>query len=346
LPCLAALSSCAGDGSTLDPMGAPLGPPRILVIPTAVSLSLVEESSLVVEVTVTNAGGLPLAVQEISSAQPFIRPRFDGPVELRAEKSLGVRVEIAAEEPAPATVEGTVEIASNDPDQPIAIVAVRLEITPTPVPEIDVSPASLSLVLVEGTSDVRSLKISNLGSADLVVSDVSSSSAFLSVAGAPAVVAPAESATVSVVVHADVLPPGLHSGAIDVASNDADEPVVQVPVALEVTWAGPFPATLAAIQANVFTPTCALSFCHGAAMSANLNLLEGSSFDNLVGQESAEVAGVLRVDPFRPDDSYLVCKLENCAWIVGTQMPVLGGPLDPSVIGVIRRWISEGALDN
>jgi hypothetical protein len=53
----------------------------------------------------------------------------------------------------------------------------------------------------------------------------------------------------------------------------------------------------------------------------------------------------MRVLPYDPDASYLICKLENCPWIIGSQMPLIGGPLDPAVIDVIREWITLGALE-
>jgi hypothetical protein len=106
-----------------------------------------------------------------------------------------------------------------------------------------------------------------------------------------------------------------------------------------------FEPTFPEIQANVFTPSCALSFCHGAAMQAMLDLREGASYDHLVGIPSVEVPDHVRVEPFKPDDSYLICKLENCSWIVGSQMPLIGGPLGQEVIDIIRQWITDGALE-
>lgn len=106
---------------------------------------------------------------------------------------------------------------------------------------------------------------------------------------------------------------------------------------------GPFPATLEAIQANVFTPSCALSFCHGAAMQAGMDLREGAAFSNIVDVPSVELTGMDRIEPFEPDNSYLICKLENCPVIVGSQMPLIGGPLGPSIIAVIREWVLIGA---
>jgi len=105
----------------------------------------------------------------------------------------------------------------------------------------------------------------------------------------------------------------------------------------------PFEPTLPEIQANVFTPSCALSFCHGEGMSAQLDLRDGNSFSNLVGVPSVEVPTLERVTPFDPDASYLICKLEACPEMSGQQMPVFPGPLDQTVIDVIRTWILLGA---
>jgi hypothetical protein len=107
----------------------------------------------------------------------------------------------------------------------------------------------------------------------------------------------------------------------------------------------PFEPTLQAIQKNVFTPSCALSFCHGDAMMADLDLREGSSFGELVNVPSVEDPSRFRVEPFNPDDSYLICKLEACSTMIGQQMPLIGGPLDQPVIDVIRQWITDGAAD-
>lgn len=102
-------------------------------------------------------------------------------------------------------------------------------------------------------------------------------------------------------------------------------------------------ATLAAIQANVFTPTCATSGCHsGEGAQQGLRLDDGFSFDNLVDVPSEQVDTLLRVDPGNPDDSYLVQKLEGTA-AVGVQMPFGGPPLDQALIDDIRQWIADGA---
>ena len=109
---------------------------------------------------------------------------------------------------------------------------------------------------------------------------------------------------------------------------------------------GPAPGnepTLANIQARIFTPQCTV--CHaGAAAPQGLRLDEANAFNDLVGVPAREV-GLLRVDPFNPDQSYLVHKVEGTQ-SVGGQMP-LGGPfLTDEEKALIRQWIADGALEN
>ncbi|MGI9203135.1 MAG: Ig-like domain-containing protein [Woeseiaceae bacterium] len=102
-------------------------------------------------------------------------------------------------------------------------------------------------------------------------------------------------------------------------------------------------ATLAQIQANVFTPTCATAGCHaGGSPPQGLNLEDGNSFTSLVGVASSEVPAILRVAAGDPDNSYLIQKIEGSA-AVGSQMPLGGAALDPAVIADIRQWITDGA---
>lgn len=105
----------------------------------------------------------------------------------------------------------------------------------------------------------------------------------------------------------------------------------------------PNDATLANIQARIFTPICTV--CHiGAAAPQGLRLDEVNAFNDLVNVPSRET-GLLRVNPFNPDLSYLVHKVEGTQ-SVGGQMP-LGGPfLTDEQKGWIRQWIADGALEN
>ena len=51
-----------------------------------------------------------------------------------------------------------------------------------------------------------------------------------------------------------------------------------------------------------------------------------------------------RVEPGRPDRSYLYCKLQpDCPDRVGARMPADGAPLSTADLEAVRRWIAAGA---
>ncbi len=108
---------------------------------------------------------------------------------------------------------------------------------------------------------------------------------------------------------------------------------------------------LSSIQANIFTPSCALSSCHSASTAqGNLVLTEGKSRANLVNvaasNTAAAAAGKLRVVPGDPDNSFLVQKLEGPGAGEGVLMPQGSSGLPQDQIDAIREWIAKGALDN
>jgi hypothetical protein len=104
-------------------------------------------------------------------------------------------------------------------------------------------------------------------------------------------------------------------------------------------------ATLASIQANVFSTRCA--GCHngsGASLPGALNLTSAAaSHAALVGVASLEVPALQRVAAGNPGNSYLIRKLEGGPSIVGNRMPLVGPPLDQATIDAIRLWITNGA---
>jgi len=112
--------------------------------------------------------------------------------------------------------------------------------------------------------------------------------------------------------------------------------------------ATPIDATLAQIQATIFTPKCATAACHAGPFGAgNLILTEGEAHAQLVGVDpdifAAQAAGLLRVDPGDPDNSFLVLKLTNPPLPMGSRMPLLLPPLSAEEIELIRAWILAGA---
>lgn len=109
--------------------------------------------------------------------------------------------------------------------------------------------------------------------------------------------------------------------------------------------------TLTQLQSSIFG---ACSGCHSGTRSPTANGLPGvmnlssaaASFAALVNTQSIQQPDVLRVAPGKPNDSYLIRKLEGTPGITGTRMPQQGDPLHPAMITQVRAWITAGALNN
>ena len=120
---------------------------------------------------------------------------------------------------------------------------------------------------------------------------------------------------------------------------------------------GPTPdlsPSFTSIQRTIFNVTdssgrLACVGCHsdqGRNPASGLVLLEGRSYQQLVGVASLNRPGATRVIPGDPDNSYLVRKLEGRD-INGERMPRGNGPfLTQGQMLVIRQWIRDGAPNN
>ena len=101
--------------------------------------------------------------------------------------------------------------------------------------------------------------------------------------------------------------------------------------------------TLASIQANVFSPSCAIPGCHGGgSVQQGLRLDPGFSATNLINVVSPRDANLIRVVPGNPNASFIIQKLEGTQTL-GDRMPQFGPYLSQQTIDVIRQWIQLGA---
>jgi hypothetical protein len=106
----------------------------------------------------------------------------------------------------------------------------------------------------------------------------------------------------------------------------------------------------------IFNRSCSQSAaCHaGGSPPQDLNLQVGQTYGQTVGVRATEKAGEIRVKPGKPDDSFLIKKIEFTPGTPGLQMPVgcPGAPtqgavcLSPDDIAAIRQWITDCAPNN
>lgn len=97
--------------------------------------------------------------------------------------------------------------------------------------------------------------------------------------------------------------------------------------------------------APVLQSSCASCHLTGEE-SGGLSLLPRNAVGMLVDVSSIEAPKLMRVVAGKPDESYLIMKLEGThvqKGGSGAQMPFGAAPLKPEQIAKFRKWISEGA---
>ena len=213
-------------------------------------------TSSVQPITVTNVGGASLSVQSAAlgagSEASFTVDASSLPATLAPGQSVVLPVAYA---PASASAAaGTVEIQSDDPDEPIAVVSLSANGTANPVPDIQASPATVNFGQVQRlTCSTKTTAVQNVGTAALNVSNVTRgflTSPEYNFSPTSFTVAPGASQTLTI----DYCPTdtGVDLGSLQVFSNDPDEnpyvvnlygegippPVSETDIAVEVTWDG------------------------------------------------------------------------------------------------------------
>ena len=70
----------------------------------------------------------------------------------------------------------------------------------------------------------------------------------------------------------------------------------------------------------------------------------GNAPPNTIAVRSIELPNSFRINPGRPDESYLIEKITSDSPSVGERMPLGGNPLSDTDIDTIRNWILDGAV--
>ncbi len=218
----------------LSGTGVVTASPEIDVAPLSLAFGLVNVGdTATLTTTISNLGGATLNVTGLSltgSADFALGAGAPAPpFTVAAGGSVNVPMDYAPS--AVGAVNGTLNIASDDADE--ANVPVALSGTGAAVaPEIDVAPLSLAFgTVVQNNTATLTATISNLGSAALNITglSVTGSADFALATGTPTppfTVAAGASVGVSIdYTPADI---GADSGTLSIASDDADEPTVNV----------------------------------------------------------------------------------------------------------------------
>ena len=186
------------------------------------------------QLIIDNAGTQPLEITSIVSTSDAFSVAGE-PFTVAPAQSHAVVVRFTANSGGLLT--GTLEIASNDPDEPVAIVALRG--TGVEPPAIDVDPPALGLSLGSGSSESVLLTVRNNGTGplELDVAIEPTSARFVSIVAAPDSVPAGESAPIQLEVDAAFLFAGTYEAVVVLTTNDPATPRVVVPLTLEVTGA-------------------------------------------------------------------------------------------------------------
>ena len=107
------------------------------------------------------------------------------------------------------------------------------------------------------------------------------------------------------------------------------------------------PATFEALYDDVFAVSC-VDGCHSATVGAGNLFLEGDrDYDSIVNgncdDEDAQAAGLVRITPGQPIESFFFLKMVNPDGM-GEIMPP-SGMMDDEVLDNIEEWILRGALE-
>jgi OmcA/MtrC family decaheme c-type cytochrome len=125
---------------------------------------------------------------------------------------------------------------------------------------------------------------------------------------------------------------------------------VDVSHGLATTDAAGVDATFTSISEKILVPRCASAACHGGTSPPNFPRLDaGASHDAIVQVASQQASGLSLVEPFLPEQSYLLLKLRGDGGTVGgiaTTMPLADAALDPSEISAVEAWIANGAQND
>jgi hypothetical protein len=193
-----------------------------------------------------------------------------------------------------------------------------------------------------------------MGQAPLSAEDLSTINSWILAGAPPAQTASVDATTTPTPTVTPPLPTATSTSTPTVAAPTVPPPTAPPDATATSIPPSPSPTatqpavTLADVQAQVFTPFCATQFCHSStAQSGGMVLEAGASMAALVNVPAVNFAamnaGLVRVSPGNPDDSFLLIKLTGPTLEQGSRMPMGLPPLSDELITLVRNWIAQGA---
>jgi cysteine-rich repeat protein len=219
----------------------PLLPPEVAIDPVALSFTLDPDASTTGQLSISNvaADSRKLYWSIAPPACPWLTlSPLSG--QLSGGQADQVQVGVNAFALEPGVYQCPIAVQSNDTDEPSTDVMIELSVSNgLQPPQISLAPASFSFSLITGQADGADLSISNLvapGQRNLhwSASVQGANLAWIGISPASGVTAPGSASALHVAVSATGLTAGSYDATIVVTSGDPDDPVLQVPVHLEV----------------------------------------------------------------------------------------------------------------
>lgn len=120
----------AGDGTTLNSLGEPLGPPKLDQSPTSLHVTIQKGDILAVDVTIRNIGGFPLIIDTLLTKADWLmlrEPEF--PTSIAAGDSTLYVIDIGEANLAGGDYNGQIIITSNNNDIPGSEYHITIDLT-------------------------------------------------------------------------------------------------------------------------------------------------------------------------------------------------------------------------
>jgi hypothetical protein len=235
------VASIASLSLTTFAVAAPPAIPNIVVIPPSLSLGPVAVcQSASNTVNVRNVGNAPLSITKISATAPFtVTPNSATTL----AQNTAITLQVTFTPTAAGATNGTLTIDSNDPDSSISTVLLHGTATPTPPPEIALSPVSLNFgaSIPDYFFGMRLAVINKSPCTVLKVTGLSTGNAVFPITNDPApTVVPTTTALGGFTVQPNkshevivvFAPPavGPFGGTLTITSNDPAHPIATVPL--------------------------------------------------------------------------------------------------------------------